>query len=118
MTLVVLRHCPKTKARRARQLVSVIASEGTTMNEARDDIELFPALPEPPANIARRSFLMRNAAIGAAAVMTGASWSPEARAQQAAKEATAPKLGASLSPDLDVVKKSKGPVMTVVDEFY
>ena len=27
-------------------------------------------------------------------------------------------MSAALSPDLDVVKKSKGPVMTVVDEFY
>ena len=61
---------------------------------------------------------MRNAVIGAAAVMTGRTWTPEARAAQAAKEAKGPKLGATLSPDLDVVKKSKGPVMTVVDEFY
>ena len=67
----------------------------------------------------RRSFLMRNAVIGAAAVMTGKAWTPEARAAQAAKEAGAPKLGsAPLSPDLNVVKKSKGPVMTVLDEFY
>ena len=63
---------------------------------------------------------MRNAVIGAAAVMTGTTWTPEARAAQAAKEAaTNPKLGSTtLSPDLDVVKKSKGPVMTVLDEFY
>jgi L-serine dehydratase len=55
---------------------------------------------------------MRNAVIGAAAVMTGTTWTPQARAQQAAKEAAAPKLGATLSPNLEVVKKSKGPVMT------
>jgi L-serine dehydratase len=65
---------------------------------------------------------MRNAVIGAAAVMTGKTWTPEARAAQAAKEAgqpkEPPKLGATVSPDLDVVKKSKGPVMTVADEFY
>ena len=82
---------------------------------------------EVPPGVDRRTFLMRNAAIGAAAVMTGGNWTPEARAAQAAKEASAakpaaktgPKLGASpLSPDLDVVKRSKGPVMTVVDEFY
>src|SRR5215211_9328166 len=36
----------------------------------------------------------------------------------AATEAAAPKLGATMSPDLDVVKKAKGPVMTVIDEFY
>src|SRR5688572_30062964 len=71
-----------------------------------------------PTGVDRRSLLIRNAVIGAAAVMTGKAWTPEARAQQAAKEAATPKLGATLSPNLDVVKKSKGPVMTVLDEFY
>jgi L-serine dehydratase len=42
----------------------------------------------------------------------------EAHAKQAAKEAAAPKMGATLSPDLNVVKQSKGPVMTLADEFY
>src|SRR6188474_735500 len=73
---------------------------------------------ELPEGIDRRSFLIRNAVIGASAVMTGTAWTPEARAQQAAKEAAEPKMGSKLSPDLDVVKKSKGPVMTVLDEFY
>jgi L-serine dehydratase len=91
------------------------------MSKSTKDEELFPvlsAISDLPSNIDRRSFLMRNAAIGAAAVMTGATWTPEARAQQAAKEAEAPKLGATLSPNLDVVKKSQGPVMTVLEEFY
>ena len=78
----------------------------------------LPVLGVLSGDIDRRSFLMRHAAIGAAAVMTGATWTPEARAAQAAKEAAAPKLGSALSPDLEVVKKSKGPVMTVLDEFY
>src|SRR4026208_2484323 len=38
--------------------------------------------------------------------------------KQAAEEAAAPKMGAILSPDLNVVKQSKGPVMTLADEFY
>ncbi len=42
----------------------------------------------------------------------------EARAKQVAKKAAAPKMGATLSPDLNVVKQSKGPVMTLADEFY
>src|SRR5690349_15663358 len=82
---------------------------------------LSPALKAKAAissKIDRRSFIVRNAVIGAAAVMTGKTWTPEARAAQAAKEAGAPKLGATLSPDLDVVKRSKGPVMTVLGEFY
>jgi L-serine dehydratase len=102
-------------------------------SNSRDD-ELLPASAEPisiPSDIDRRAFLMRNAAIGAAAVMTGTTWSPEARAQQAATEAAAQqsakaasggdaglKMSSALSPDLDVVKASKGPVMTVADEFY
>jgi L-serine dehydratase len=61
---------------------------------------------------------MRSAVIGAAAAMTGTTWAPEARARQAAKEAGQPKLGASMSPDLYIVKESKGPVMTVLEEFY
>jgi len=87
---------------------------------------LFPALPEDSANsfsLNRRSFLMRSAVIGAAGVMTGRVWTPEARAAQAEKEAAArsslpPLDSSSMSSDLDVVKRSKGPVMTVVDEFY
>src|SRR3954452_17487985 len=82
---------------------------------------LPPASPEDaanPSNINRRSFIVRNAVIGAAAVMTGKTWTPEARAAQATKEAEADKLGGALSPNLDVVKKSKGPVMILVDEFY
>ena len=63
-------------------------------------------------------FLIRNAVIGAAAATTGTVWMSEARAKQAAKEAAAPKMGATLSPDLNVVKQSKGPVMTLADEFY
>lgn len=85
-----------------------------------DDV-LLPVQPEDaavPDGVDRRSFLMRNAVIGAAAAMTGAHWTPQARAAQAAKEAAQPKKGSSISPDLEVVKKSKGPVMTVLDEFY
>jgi L-serine dehydratase len=86
-----------------------------------DDGSLIPstaAETSASSNIPRRSFIMRNAVIGAAAVMTGRTWTPEARAAQAEKEATDPKLGAKLSPELDVVKKSKGPVMTILEEFY
>ncbi len=71
-----------------------------------------------PDNVDRRAFLMRSAVIGAAATMTGTTWTTQARAQQAAKEAGPPKLGGALSPDLNVVKASKGPVMILSDEFY
>ena len=93
-----------------------------------DNDNVFPELAAEsnlPENIDRRAFLIRHAVIGAAAAMTGTIWTPEARAAQAAKEAAAkpgtgkPKLDSStMSPDLAIVKESKGPVMTVVDEMY
>lgn len=67
-----------------------------------------------PEGVDRRTFLMRSAVIGAAAVMTGRVVS--AAEQKAA--ATAPPPTVTLSPSLNVVKQSKGPVMTVIDEFY
>src|SRR5438477_11009131 len=83
----------------------------------------FSAELNLPANIDRRTFLIRNAVIGAAAAMTGTVWTTEARAAQAAKEAAEksplpPLDSTSMSQDLDVVKRSKGPVMTILEEFY
>ena len=72
---------------------------------------------EIPAGADRRTFLMRGAVVGATAVITGRYIS----AQERADRSTAPPpnaLPTPLSPDLNVVKKQKGPVMTVIDEFY
>jgi L-serine dehydratase len=69
---------------------------------------------EVPANVDRRSFLMRSSVLGAAAVIAGRL--PAAADQAAATKASAPKV--SLSPELNVVKKAKGPVITTIDEFY
>jgi len=83
--------------------------------------DLFPVPPRVdalPPEINRRSFLMRNAVIGAAAVMNGVPISAQERNDRATREAGQPKMGYQLSPELDVVKRSKGPVMTVSDEFY
>jgi L-serine dehydratase len=90
--------------------------------ESSTELPAIPADTEIPAGMNRRSFLICNAVIGAAAVMTGTTWTPKARAQQAAKDAAAPKMGSTLSlalsPKLYIVRESKGPVMTVVEEFY
>ncbi|HTT43702.1 MAG TPA: L-serine ammonia-lyase [Steroidobacteraceae bacterium] len=72
-------------------------------------------LPEVPAGVDRRSFLMRSAVISAALLMTDRTLTPEARAAAAA---AASKPQVSLSPSLNVVKNSKGPVMTTLEEFY
>ena len=82
-------------------------------------------MPELPEEVDRRKFMMRSAMIGAMAVLNGsqplsAQQTAEKAAQGAAKAAPKPKPkpAAPLSPNLNVVKKSKGPVMTVIDEFY
>lgn len=80
--------------------------------------ELVPK--EFPRGVDRRAFLMRSAMIGAMSVMTGVSISCEEKTEKAAR--TTAETGTAptppLSPDLDVVKQEKGPVLTVIDEFY
>src|SRR5262249_7893159 len=83
--------------------------------------ELNPA--EAPEGVDRRAFMLLTAVAGAAAVMTGCA--PQKQPENAAAAQTAapaqpaePGPVVPLSPDLDVVKKEKGPVMTTIDEFY
>ena len=64
-----------------------------------------------PDGVDRRTFLMRSAVVGATAIMTGRSIS----AQERTKASTAPP---PLAPELNVVQKGKGPVLTTLDEFY
>jgi L-serine dehydratase len=74
---------------------------------------------EIPAGVDRRTFMMRSAVVGAAAVLTGRSVTAEEQKAKAVAEAARPKkLATDMSPSLDVVKKSKGPVMTTLEEFY
>src|SRR5258708_27339683 len=96
---------------------------GTSSANTDNVFPELPAEPNIPENIDGGTCSMRKAVIGAAAAMTGTVWTLEARAQQAAKEAAAksplpPLDSTSMSPELDVVKRSRGPVMTVLDEFY
>jgi L-serine dehydratase len=65
-----------------------------------------------PDGADRRTFLMRSAVVGATAVITGRT----IYAQERTQRSNAPPP--ALSPELNVVKKQKGPVMTTVDEFY
>ncbi len=65
-----------------------------------------------PEGVDRRAFLMRSALIGATALMTGRTVSAQERNAKSAA-ATPP-----LANHLDVVQKSKGPIMTTLDEFY
>src|SRR5215813_2547439 len=75
-----------------------------------------------PPGVDRRSFLIRSAVVGAAAVMTGNVVSARTRTLKAFAESLPepqnPVTAPALSSDLEVVKKGQGPVMTVIDEFY
>jgi L-serine dehydratase len=96
------------------------------MSSQKHDQEtaLFPvgdlAATDTPAGVDRRAFMMRSAVVGAAAVIAGCSPTESDQAARSAPPSPAPppQPTTPLSPDLDVVKKSKGPVMTVLDEFY
>ena len=101
---------------------------GSTASLRDDDRQdpLDPAALVPseiPAGFDRRRFIMRGAVISAAAVLTGCTRSEtESKAPAptpATSTAAAPAASTPpLDPDLNVVKKGQGPVMTVVDEFY
>ena len=67
---------------------------------------------EPPAGSDRRSFLVRSA-MATAIGMLGGQVNP-----LFAQAASEPPLQGKENPDLNVTKQSKGPVMTLVDEFY
>jgi L-serine dehydratase len=82
--------------------------------EAFSLLEGEPAPIEAPAGVDRRTFMMRSAVVGSAAVITGRVVS----AEEQAKAATAPPPKVTLAPELDVVKRAKGPVMTTLEEFY
>jgi L-serine dehydratase len=82
-----------------------------------DNAPLTPDLDqsEPPPGSDRRAFMMRSAMALAVASLTGCQ--PKDVSQQAAKAPPMPQTPA-LDPNLDVVAKSKGPIVTLVDEFY
>src|SRR3954454_3971660 len=91
----------ETRRSRAAQEDTVGSTEAITAQTSPDGVD-------------RRTFLMRSALIGATAVMTGRQVSAQERATRSVGTPPAPQL----SPDLNVVKAAKGPVMTTVDEFY
>ena len=76
--------------------------------------EAFPT--EVPPGVDRRTFMMRSAVIGSAAVITGCT--PTEKQQTAAASAPPPAVPKNVSLDLDVKRQTKGPVMTTIDEFY
>ncbi|MGH9867409.1 MAG: L-serine ammonia-lyase [Candidatus Polarisedimenticolia bacterium] len=87
---------------------SVKAEDLTTLDNTGEANETGNA-----SGVDRRAFMMRSAVAGAAAVITGAAV-PAVSAAPPAKSAAS----GNVSPDLNVKKATKGPVMTTLDEFY
>ncbi len=69
--------------------------------------------PDVPPGVDRRSFLIRSAVVGAAAIMTGKTVSAAERTYEAVKSMPAP-----LSYGLYVHRRAEGPIITLSDEFY
>jgi L-serine dehydratase len=81
-----------------------------------------PAVPEldftePPLGSDRRAFMMRSALVSAMAVLAGRPMTALAQAPFASP-ALDPVVNVGVDPNLDVVRRSKGPIMTLIDEFY
>src|SRR4051812_36592357 len=69
---------------------------------------------EPPIGSDRRAFMVRSSLALAIAALTGCRPADISKAAAKAPAGAAP----SLDPKLNVVAKSKGPVITTIDEFY
>src|SRR5262245_45844707 len=74
-----------------------------------------PTAPKPRIEISRRQFGSTVLGASAAALLAGCTTkkSSESPATESSQAAPAPELAA----ELDVVQQSKGPIMTVLEEF-
>jgi L-serine dehydratase len=102
---------------------AVYESESDMTSEKHDKDVSLPhardlAPAELPHGLDRRAFMMRSAVVGAAAVMAGCSAPSPEQLAEAPPAPAPPQPVVPLSPDLDVVKRAKGPVMTTLEEFY
>jgi L-serine dehydratase len=84
---------------------------------AEDESESTPFLSEidyseAPDGWDRRAFMMRSALASAMVVLTGRPMTAFAQTPPATPAAP------PLSPELDVVRRSRGPIQTTLDEFY
>jgi len=90
---------------------------GDTMNNSQQAPETISVpeldLTEPPRDSDRRTFMMRSALATAVATLYGRPIAAFANAP-----ANAPRMPTKLDPNLAVVRSSKGPVMTTLEEFY
>src|SRR4051794_29967146 len=105
----------------AEKSADALGSKTTSREDPLADTRRLTSA-DSPHGVDRRSFLMRSAVGGAAAVMNGCSVSAEERTAKAVETLPAPAQAAPSTPplaqDLHVVMKEKGPILTTVDEFY
>ena len=132
------RHWPIHSSRRSLVRWKPISQENVMYAREDERPDVNPRLTEPlwdddrqdlldpsahvpseiPTGLDRRRFMMRSAVISAAAVMTGCGRSEAESKAPPPTAAARPAPAVPLSADLNVVKKGKGPVMTMLDEFY
>ena len=93
-------------------------SEKTQQNKSTDGGFSELVSKEVPAGSDRRAFMMRSALAGVIAAVTGCTPTTPTSETPPAKDPAVAASAPPLSPDLNVVKKEKGPVMTTIDEFY
>jgi L-serine dehydratase len=101
---------PKTENKNVNKSDSSNRSQESKVGNPLDStVELISKVV--PQGVDRRTFLMRSAVVSSAVLITGNHMSAQEMTQRSSAEPP-------LSPDLNVVKQSKGPVLTTVDEFY
>jgi L-serine dehydratase len=101
---------PKTENKNVNKSDSSNRSQESKVGNPLDStVELISKAV--PQGVDRRTFLMRSAVVSSAVLITGNHMSAQEMTQRSSAEPP-------LSPDLNVVKQSKGPVLTTVDEFY
>jgi len=78
-----------------------------------------PAKVERPRLVSRRDLGRAALAVSASAILGGCSSQPQQpAAEKTASTPAAPPPASNVAQDLNVVQKSKGPIMTVLEEFY
>ncbi len=77
-----------------------------------------PSKTESATLLSRREVGLAALAVSAGAILAGCSTPQQQTREKASSAPAAAPPASNLSPELDVVKKSKGPIMTVLDEFY
>ncbi len=97
-------------------IIGSSSSCGTCVDSSCTTCGTSLAKPKPRSEISRRQFGGTVLGASAAALLAGCTTKKSADSPTGDSSQTAP--APALSPDLEVAKQSKGPIMTVLEEFY